>query len=100
MSVGGKVIESKIFHDKVYINTKDGGAEYAIFVDRDENSENVEVDDIVWWQGEIAFWTTSDRETKVETVLNRRGFSGSFDVHDRPAVLPRHPKIYRNLELN
>ena len=38
MSVGGKVIESKIFAESVYINTKDDGAECAIFVDRDKNS--------------------------------------------------------------
>ena len=96
MSVGRKVIESIIFEDKVYINTKDGGAERAIIVDRDANSENVEAGDIVSWQGNRAFWTTSDRETKVKAVLSRRGFSGSFDAHDA-VVLPKFPKIYREL---
>jgi len=88
MSVGGKVIDQKIFDDKVYINTSDG-SECAIYVERDKNSERVRVDDIVWWQGNRAFWTTKDRKSQVEIVLKRRGFSGVPYPHDMLEVKPK-----------
>lgn len=86
MSVGGKVIESIVFDDVVYINTHDGSCECAIYVERDQHSEKVTVDDIVWWQGGNAYWTTADRKTVVEKVLKRRGYSGVPHPHDRPRV--------------
>ncbi len=89
MSVGGKVIDHKIFDEKVYINTDDG-SQCAIYVERDANSEKVQSGDIVWWQGDRAFWTTKDRKSQVETVLKRRGFSGVPYPHDEPVV---HPKF-------
>ena len=85
MSVGGKVVDHKIFDEKVYINTNDG-SECAIYVERDENSEKVKIGDVVWWQGDRAFWTTEDRKTEVETALKRRGFSGVPYPHDQPTV--------------
>lgn len=89
MSVGGKVINHKIFDESVYIDTDDDGCKCAIYVERDANSEKVSIGDIVWWQGERAFWTTKDRKTEVETVLTRRGFSGVPYPHDKPVVQPK-----------
>lgn len=89
MSVGGKVIDHKIFNETVYINTSDD-SECAIYVERDKNSELVKVNDIVWWQGNKAYWTTEDRKTKVEVVLNRRGFSGAPYPEETTEVKPKH----------
>ncbi len=89
MSVGGKVIDHKIFDEKVYINTTDG-SECAIYVERDKNSESVSINDVVWWQGDKAYWTTKDRKAQVETVLFRRGFSGVPYPHDKPEVKPKY----------
>ena len=76
MSVGGKVTEVIIQDERVYIDTDDDGDKCAIFVESDENSIQVKSNDIVWWQGGRAFWTTADRKTVVERVLIRRGVSG------------------------
>ena len=81
MSVGGKVTEVILEEHRVYIDTDDHGDKCAIFVDRDSNSEQVKPDDIVWWQGSNAFWTTADRKTVVERVLKRRGYSGVNRPH-------------------
>ena len=76
MSVGGKVTEVIILKDKVYIDTDDKGDKCAIYVELDDFSKQVSVDDIVWWQGRCAFWTTKDRKTHIETILTRLGSSG------------------------
>ena len=75
MSVGGKVTEVIKLKEKVYIDTDDGSENCAIYVKLDDNSKNVIVSDIVWWQGKKAYWTT-ENESEVETVLHRLGFSG------------------------
>lgn len=85
MSVGGEVLEVIPFGDKIFINTiekirsDDGfryGAKCAINVEKDGNSVKVKPGDIVWWQGNKAYWTTKDRKTEIETILKRVGFSG------------------------
>jgi len=82
MSVGGVVKEVLQLPEKIWINTNDGSSDCAIYVERDSNSQRVKTGDIVWWQGSEAYWTTEDRQTEIETVLNRRGFSGV--VYDKP----------------
>ncbi len=85
MSVGGEVVEVIKSGNKVWINTvekiRDGdkhryGGRCAIFVAKDKNSIKVKPKDILWWQGRKAYWTTEDRLTEVETVLDKIGFSG------------------------
>ena len=76
MSVGGKVTEVIIQENAVYIDTYDKHSNCAIFVERDDKSVKVMNGDIVWWQGDYAYWTTSDRKSVVEQKLKRRGFSG------------------------
>jgi len=76
MSVGGKVTEVILQKTMVYIDTDDKGEKCAIYVNRDSNAEQVKVGDIVWWQGSVAYWTTEDRKTHVETKLIRIGYSG------------------------
>lgn len=76
MSVGGKVIDIVRDTETVWINTDDGYEKCAIYVNRDSNSERVTIGDIVWWQGRIAYWTTADRISEVETELTRHGYSG------------------------
>ena len=76
MSVGGRVSKVIQQENRIYIDTDDDGDKCAIFVERDSNSEQVKTDDVVWWQGGFAYWTTKDRKTIVERKLIRRGFSG------------------------
>ena len=76
MSVGGNVTDVLVQKDRVYINTNDGSCDCAIFVEKDSNSEKVKINDVVWWQGDWAYWTTADRESVIEQKLKRRGFSG------------------------
>ncbi|MCP3669389.1 MAG: hypothetical protein GY814_02915 [Gammaproteobacteria bacterium] len=78
MSVGGKVIDivQEPDKDRVYINTDDKGDKCAIFVEYDEHSRRVAINDIVWWQGGTAYWTTADRRTFIEHPLKRLGCSG------------------------
>ncbi|MBL4869807.1 MAG: hypothetical protein JKX72_02510 [Robiginitomaculum sp.] len=76
MSVGGEVTEVIVQDGRVYIDTDDSGDKCAIFVEKDKNSVQVKLNDVVWWQGYRAFWTTADRKTVVERTLFRRGTSG------------------------
>jgi len=75
VSVGGKVCDVVRDDVRIWINTDDGSCNVAIYVERDNNSEQVTKGDVVWWQGRSAFWTTEDRKTHVETVLRRLGYS-------------------------
>jgi len=76
MSVGGKVIEVVKAQNKIWINTLDHKDECAIYVEIGNDSKKVIPGDIVWWQGNNAFWTTKDRKTEIETKLKRIGCSG------------------------
>lgn len=57
--VGGKVIETIVLPDKVWINTRDAHStsECAIYVENDAKSRTVSEGDTVWWQSDIAMWT-------------------------------------------
>lgn len=76
----------------------------AIFVEMDERAPYVELGDMVWWQGGIAFWTPRDRSDEslaaltlalgitnpVEVELRRVGASGvdlDFVVREGGRVL-------------
>ena len=90
--VGGIVIEVVEQAERVFIDCRD--TKYrdtcSIFVERDKNSERVEIGDMVWWQGHKAFWTPqanrlSEEESDkrgnkhgihYEIVLKRIGYSG------------------------
>lgn len=76
MSVGGEVIEVIVQRKRVYVDTSDGGCKCAIFVEKNSDSKQIKKGDVVWWQGNHAYWTTSDRETVVERKIKRIGFSG------------------------
>lgn len=86
--VGGKVIETLVVRDRVWINCQ----EYlqtedrllrgtcAIYVENTPQARSVSDGDIVWWQGNRAMWTAKDKAGKTvgkpDTVLMRIGFSG------------------------
>ncbi len=75
MSVGGKVIETLVLADKVWVNTSDHGDECAIYVERTPESRTIGEGDSVWWQGERAFWTPRNRAFR-DRPLQRIGCSG------------------------
>ena len=76
MSVGGIVTYVSSDNDFVYIDTDDAGDKCAIYVQRDSRSILVKPNDIVWWQGLYAYWTSVDRTSYVEVRLTRVGYSG------------------------
>lgn len=96
MSVGGKVVETIVLPDKVWVNTHDGasgckrmdckGHTCAIYVERTVESRSISEGDTVWWQGQWAFWTPANAVFH-ERKLKRIGFSGV----SRPASTDAQP---------
>lgn len=84
MSVGGRVVETIVLPDRVWVNTDDSRDEHrpnlcAIYVERTPESRTIAPGDCVWWQGERAFWTPRSIGADVPFVdrkLKRIGFSG------------------------
>lgn len=86
--IGGKVVTTKEADGKVfikvqeYLETKDKLLNNfcAIYVELSPKSRSVSEGDIVWWQGDRAYWTAKDSRGKTigkpDTILNRIGFSG------------------------
>lgn len=75
MSVGGKVVETIVLEDRVWINTSDDGDECAIYVERTPESRTISEGDSLWWQSGWAFWTPRNRAFE-DRRLNRIGASG------------------------
>jgi hypothetical protein len=75
MSVGGKVLETIVLSDRVWVNTIDDGHECAIYIMRTPESRSISEGDTVWWQGKHAFWTPKGRPFRDRELL-RIGFSG------------------------
>ena len=75
--VGGIVIEVAWRGYKVFVDCHD--THYrdtcAIYVERNEDSEQIEVGDRLWWQGGSAMWTPAD-ESRMEVRIPRVGYSG------------------------
>ena len=82
--VGGRVVETIILDDKVWINTTDGRDECAIYVEKTPEARTASRGDKLWWQGGVAFWTPTDSDDlkgeditgPVEVELKRIGYSG------------------------
>ena len=78
--VGGIVIEVvwRDADDTVFVDCRD--TRYrdtcAIRVERNADSERIEVGDRAWWQGGFAFWTPADG-SRVDVRIPRRGYSGA-----------------------
>lgn len=85
MSVGGKVIETIVLDDRVWVNTREpqSGDECAIYVERTPAARAVSDGDSVWWQGAWAFWTPQNRAFE-DRRLKRIGYSGVA----RPTAAP------------
>lgn len=77
MSVGGKVVETIVLEDRVWVNTRDRtyGDECAIYVERTPESRAISEGDSLWWQSGWAFWTPRNGAFE-DRRLNRIGFSG------------------------
>ena len=77
--VGGIVIEVvwRNDDDKVFVDCQDTRYKdtCAIYVERNADSEQIEVGDRIWWHGRLAMWTPAD-ETRVEVQIPRVGYSG------------------------
>ena len=75
MSVGGKVIEVIPGEDRVWVNTLDYSEKCAIYVQRNNDSEQIKAGDSLWWQGREAYWTPQDAHV-IDHPIPRIGFSG------------------------
>jgi hypothetical protein len=78
--VGGKVIETIILNDEVWVNARDNYPprkpdECAIYVERNSDSERIAVGDSIWWQGGWAMWTPASREF-ADRKIPRASYSG------------------------
>lgn len=81
MSVGGKVVETIVLGDRVWIATRE--PEYpldeptAIYVERTAEARTISEGDSVWWHGVNAYWTPRNRAFE-DRPLRRIGYSGRF----------------------
>lgn len=83
MSVGGKVVETIVLADKVWVNTRErqSGDECAIYVERTPESRTISNGDSLWWQGRNAYWTPRSGSMKrnppfTDRKIARIGCSG------------------------
>lgn len=91
--VGGKVIETIVQGDLVWLKCRDLNhprQTCAIYVERSEDAESVQVGDSLWWQGRYAYWTPASRVAE-DHPLPRVGYSGNLrpgghDVLDQDVV--------------
>jgi hypothetical protein len=80
--VGGKVVEIVMEPHRIFLNVQDKTYpkdRCGIYVLRDADSEQVEVGDSVWWQGNKVFWTpeaTLLGSDVVDYPLDRVSYSG------------------------
>ena len=78
----GKVIETVVVKDKVWVNCRDEhGSECAIYVQNTPKARSISDGDSFWWQSDRAYWTPKDRAgrligSKSDIILKRIGFSG------------------------
>jgi hypothetical protein len=85
--IGGKVVETIVDGDRVWINCQEfrGGETYntfcAIYVKSTAQARSVSEGDIIWWQGDRAMWTAKNSYGKTigkpDTILKRIGYSGA-----------------------
>lgn len=77
MSVGGRVVETIVLEDRVWVNTEEpaSGDLCAIYVERTPESRTIGEGDSLWWQGRTAYWTPTNRAFE-DMELERIGFSG------------------------
>jgi hypothetical protein len=77
MSVGGKVVETIVLDDRVWVNTREpqSGDLCAIYVERTPESRTMGEGDSLWWHGAHAYWTPTNRAFE-DRKLKRIGFSG------------------------
>ena len=80
--VGGTVIEVVDLATKVYLNCADRPyskiEECAIYVEKNAQSEQIEIGDAVWWQGGYAMWTPKGNRVSGE-VAEKRGLKCGKD---------------------
>lgn len=80
--VGGKVHETIVLEDRVWIRAVDGRSTCAIYVERTAQARCVSEGDGIWWQGEFAMWTPKKANRLGKTgvdydiFLRRVGTSG------------------------
>lgn len=81
MSVGGTIVDLvPVAPDKVWVNTYDGKALCAVYVN--PLTEQLEVGDGLWWHGGFALWTPRIKpDGRHDVRLPRRGYSGVTHPH-------------------
>ena len=88
--VGGRVIETIVLPEKVWVNVRDGeprkskNNECAIYVEKNAKSHCISEGDSLWWQGGFAMWTPAHKRDQkggkcgvdYDIEIPRRGYSG------------------------
>lgn len=81
--VGGVVIEVIDEQEKLWINAQERQSSdtCAIYVEKNEVSQQIKVGDFIWWQGGEAMWTPDDVDggkcgVDYDIQIPRIGYSG------------------------
>lgn len=48
----------------------------AIYVEKNEKSQRIQIGDSLWWQGRTAYWTPQCRTQGEDIPIRRIGYSG------------------------
>lgn len=86
--VGGRVIEVVWQCDRIFVDTHDmhNRNTRAIWVERNANSEHIDLGDLLWWRGDTALWTPSGGSAKGKEIeIPKLGPSGVY--LDRTAAI-------------
>ncbi len=87
--VGGKVIEVAEIAGRpevIYVDCRDHNDTCAVLVERNANSERIEIGDSLWWQCGNAYWTPLANKGKpgnkcgrdFDIKIPKIGYSGSL----------------------
>lgn len=82
--IGGRVVETIILDDRVWVNITDYRDESAICLERTSAARTISPGDALWWNGVEAYWTPYETEDlhcerrvgPKDVPIPRVGFSG------------------------
>lgn len=95
--VGGKVREIVEQENRIWLDVQD--VIYpkdfcALYIERNKDSEQIQIGDSVWWQGKFLLWTPKDG-SREDVEIPRLSYSG-VGVPDNYFSAPPEPEREKN----
>lgn len=93
--IGGTVVEIIEETERIFLNVQSEvypTDHSAIYVERDKDSERIELGDTIWWQGRFAYWSN---QSGSETRRAIRKVSGSGVAHPEGKEVLDHSEIQK-----